>query len=141
MCQSLMTFLTAATFVAHGLFGCCWHHGHALPVIAAATHEAHSGHDESASHDSSDADECEHPDGPCHHEPSGCSESRCVFVRNHDSTGQSAPLIVAWLPPASGVDQVVAAVLVAQGDALWSRRIEPRISSAPLYARLQVWLI
>lgn len=135
-----MTFLTVATFVAHGLFGCCWHHGHADAEIAVAT-EAHSGHGDSPSHDGLDSDECDHDDGPCHHEPSGCSKGRCVFVRHHGSAGQSAPFVAAWLPLLSIADQGLADASRAQAHAPAAWGIEPRASSGPLHARLQVWLI
>jgi hypothetical protein len=52
MFRQLMTLLTAATFVAHGLWGCCWHHAracahresaHSVPTSPAAGCCKHCG--------------------------------------------------------------------------------------------------
>lgn len=79
MFRRLMTLVTAATFVAHGLWGCCWHHARNCP-----------GHDEAPSSTSQPSPCCKHhhrapqerkqaPAAPCNLHCKGV----CVYVSQH----------------------------------------------------------
>ncbi len=155
MFQTLITILTASTFVAHGLFGCCWHHGHPHWVGGCGTvHQTAAVRDDDSAccrgrhvHDhreanaqAADRDQGSHPDAQTP-APARCDEGQCVFARAQD-TAQScedvslaAALFVAVVIPGD-----VLPAPAAEATAFAASEPAAR-SSAPLCALCQVRLI
>lgn len=147
MFQTLTTILTATTFVAHGLFGCCWHHGHthllsgngAVHEHAAChghhrhTHHAAQGQIAEPGHDA--GRDSESP------RPTPCDEGHCVFARTQDSPNSSvdaSSVSAAFVLMALPCD--VNLTFPVEPSALAA--LEPAAHfSAPLCALCQVWLI
>jgi hypothetical protein len=151
MFQTLTTCLTLAAFVAHGLLGCCWHHEHCTAAIdssaapAMESHPVHAccGHHGARDQENSPADvphDGRHSDSdsPC---PSECDEGHCVFARatyqGNELTGASTT--GACLLPANEAPVLNPA---AAANLRVTALDEPAfLFSAPLRARLQIWLI
>lgn len=145
MFRVLITFLTTAMMLAHGLFGCCWHHehGHVGEVAEKAPAIGTAEHHEIAAHQHSDRlchDDAYH-DGdselPC---PSECDSERCVFVRTSDGN----PFDAGSATAVRGFTAVVPSFELVATPTLNRAPSWPAVSpiaAAPLHARLNVWLI
>jgi hypothetical protein len=146
MFQTILTILTAATFVAHGLFGCCWHHGHAPAVSGHAKQSTacHGhGHHRHAHHGS------ERQIAESHHganydspspQPDLCDEADCVFARTQDGPSLSGDLLAASAVSFSAVLPGDRPLTAAAGFSAFAAD-SPAASSAPHCALCQVWLI
>lgn len=142
MFRILTTVALVTSFVAHGLFGCCWHHAHEIS--------------ETVSTDQSTSSPCKHRHARCHygtrnvessqgsksspvHEPTGCSEGRCdlVLVQHEDSSDIGPPQWVAFLRVVQSnesVDLLSAPLLLDVGGT-------KARASLPHCALCQVWVI
>ena len=102
-CMRIALILTtAATFLAHALLGCCWHHVHAAPAETASPQAANCcRHECACSSDITIADDGDLEDGAGDETPptapAPCDEPGCVFVTTVP-VGFSAELPAAsWL--------------------------------------------
>ena len=143
MFQTIITILTATTFVAHGLFGCCWHHEHSHASVgdrsvagASNGHQGHSHTHHRASEtpaDEHDADhDCEHPD-------SGTCEGHCVFAPTLDSVKIAADAMLFSVFFVAITNEPIASFDVEASG--WTNCDEVAWSSVPHCALSQVWLI
>ncbi len=139
MFQTIITILTATTFVAHGLFGCCWHHEHSHSSVgdrsvAGASEGRHGhGHTHDGSTEEHDADhDCEHPD-------SGTCEGHCVFAPTQDSVTIAADAMLFSLFFVVITNEPIASFDVEAFG--WMGCDEVAWSSVPHCALSQIWLI
>jgi hypothetical protein len=93
--RAVFIFMTAATFLAHALLGCCWHHAHAAGRPG-GTGSAACGHSCGCTHDSA------HPDDPSSENeppasPSECDEPGCVFVSPAPVAAAAETPFESWL--------------------------------------------
>lgn len=148
MFQTLIIFLTATSFVAHGLLGCCWHHAHSdmgHSGASACTESSH-GHSEphSACHERNvpvdaidhDGDQHQCPGTPHHQE---CHEAHCVFTRTQDNVKDFADVLTASVSFLLTVAALPAPTPIV-GD-FGTLADDPISAAAPLYARHCAWLI
>lgn len=150
MFQSLVKLFTAASFVAHALLGCCWHHSHTHALSAEPAATARSGchghgHCHHKSHSGRNLVSEAGKQGNDSHSPhdSGCHEERCVFIRTLDTSNSATDVAASLMPFA-----VLALSLDSQFLSLTDARAllerecgGPPIFSAPFCALNQVWLI
>lgn len=147
MFRFVLTILTAATFVAHGLFGCCWHHGHTHVVsrIDGAQHRhcheqtqhGHSHHglaDESPEHA---RDGIHDSDAPL---DQACDKGQCVFARTQDGPQLSSDVLIACGVAIVAVTGEAPSMPTAESSALVAQNHNASLS-APCCALSQVWLI
>lgn len=147
MYQISTTLLTAATMLAHGLFGCCWHHEHSsVAVHQGGGHVAaeHAGHFQAVAHQHEHA-KCGHkaatgetPEAPC---PHVCDGERCVFVRSSDSGAFDAGVASASAAYDGAPSTFDANAAPHRGSLPQFALHQPSSPAAPLHARLHVWLI
>jgi hypothetical protein len=96
---------TAATFLAHALVGCCWHHAHGAAGdwsgprprgIESATAEcSHQGCGHAHPVPAGDASHDHHAPAPCR-APHDCDEPWCLFVTTVKAPSIDAPT-ASWL--------------------------------------------
>jgi hypothetical protein len=148
MFHTLMTLLTAATFVAHGLLGCCWHHAHSHVVdgepgsvseVVCVGHHDHCAHSDHAvpaadSEVPQDTDHCPPPSPRC-------EESDCIVlgVLVSSTSGVGTPLSF-FAVPLLGLPFVPVPLPNLGRQGLRTGSGSPP-SQAPLHALSQVWLI
>jgi hypothetical protein len=78
--RTALILTTAATFLAHALLGCCWHHVHSAPAQTVFAQAASCcRHECACSSEMATADECGGEEAPPT-APSTCEEPGCVFV-------------------------------------------------------------
>jgi hypothetical protein len=77
--RTALILTTAATFLAHALLGCCWHHVHAPSATGSAQASSCCRHECACSSDTAIADEAGREEAPPT-APSTCDEPGCVFV-------------------------------------------------------------
>jgi hypothetical protein len=146
MFQAFITILTATTFVAHGLFGCCWHHDHGQESLAERASGQNAGCRDAGcqghTHSDPAASEVDHATGGEHDDecpsPSKC-EGHCIFARTQDSVDSSTDLVLAsvtFLVVAGA--QSASSVCEVRGT---STRAGFAAPSSPHCALSQVWLI
>lgn len=157
MFRSILTILTATTFVAHGLFGCCWHHGHAHEVShvdgvkfngvkfnGAKFNGAKQGHCHDHSHHGHDVSD-EHGQNGNHdsHSPveRECEGDHCVFARTQDGPQLSGDFLMACA--ASLVEAITDGCLQSPTGESSAIAAQSRCLSlsAPVCALSQLWLI
>lgn len=142
MLQYVVTLLTTIALAAHGLFGCCWHHGHdaahecALHVHTDVAEDHTDHHDHDSGDGDSAQDDCDDGDDS---NSSHCDHGRCVYVgaaKVMPAASVGIPTAIADLakPSAiSGCSQTKTRPPIRYGDV--------RAAHEPLFLRLQIWLI
>lgn len=152
MCAKLIHVVLLLQMLAHGIFGCCWHHAHATEgvtcrheVIANEKHDVHAcNHHAHQNHDvlpviSDELSESSDPQ-PDRSEP--CDEVRCLFV-NAESTQFFSLQLLSLCGKCSSSDLFAAVrspcVSIAGGPR--QGRYGRLLTSARRCALLQAWLI
>jgi len=148
MFRSILTMLTAATFVAHGLFGCCWHHGHAHTVnrvesVNLGHCHGHAHHGHACEELAGEIDEHGQNGNHDSHLPAEreCEGDHCVFARTQDGPQLSGDFLMACA--ASLVEAITDECLplpAAESSAI-AAQSRCLSLSAPVCALSQLWLI
>lgn len=149
MFQTLIKLLTATTFVAHGLLGCCWHHAHPHAVsleqeVVESGADCHGHQHQHVHHTVSERspDVAGQPNGSSEvPDESECDEVHCVFIRTQETVNSAwdlPPALVPFLMNALFFDIQGLAESSSQRFAAFS---EASLPAAPLLALHQVWLI
>ena len=135
----LVASVTAASILAHALLGCCWHHAHGKPLpahdtagrVVASSHGAHRHCCHHASHES------KKPENKDEHQPCGCNEERCTFVRTENPQTKililESSLVLPVAEPLPSVGQLDSTFATDMATG--------RIASAPLHLLHRVLLI
>lgn len=148
MFQTLIKLLTATTFVAHGLLGCCWHHTHSHVIGAERTvaerggchGHGHRHAHHCASERATDTDDHGNRNSDAPHDPV-CNEEHCVFARTQDSVKSTADIPPALVPFLLADFPLAGSVLVVSDSQGFAALRETLPLPAPLHALRQVWLI
>lgn len=134
MFRFLVIVLTATTFVAHGLLGCCWHHLH-----AACASQSEAGHHDGVA-EGHESHQHESLPGEDSHRHQNCDEADCIFVCAPQKGPVNCSLLAlidalpAFLAPASPAVVFESIVGSITGGELCA-------DAAPRHARCSVWLI
>lgn len=148
MFRAITILLTAATFVAHGLLGCCWHHEHSHAVSGVVekaeskSTEKHSHHHGHCGHESSNTEAGEQcpNDDDCDGQHGKCSEGRCVLAFTQVRAGLSVDVLANWAPLLTAVQLPCTLENLRAGSFVTENgEIEPHFK--PRHAWLNVWLI
>lgn len=144
MLRMLTTIVLAASFVAHGLLGCCWHHAHdrCATSVADQPSVSHCKH-RHARYPNDVRDVKSQSDGQSApaHEPTGCNEGRCDFVLVQQD--ECVDIGLAQLIHPNGVAHSNELVDVSVTPFLlgFSISASNARASSPHCALCQVWLI
>ena len=138
--------------LAHGIFGCCWHHDHSAKsascshrgVVAAKVSTSHScRHDHSTGHRHS-------PESLATAQPSNepqpvgqtpCDEGKCLFVHALIADASVNSLMSAVLDDSIVLPTLVFIVSAVSTTTSWHQRSLVLLTSGERCALLQTWLI
>lgn len=148
MIHSAATILVSAVMLVHGLFGCCWHHGHACEVkLAASANEEHGhshGNDSQEDHfaDGPILDNCsDHQDEHHDHPFQTCDEDQCTFIASGNVKLQDCSQSVAFDVYSLHCDQHAAAITqqgLMPASGFTASHLAQPLCAQPL---TQVWLL